>query len=207
MEDKDLKKLWAKADDKAEDYYDRWAPEVENKARKASHDILEKVRRNIYLEIFISLPIVIGFPFIFLHNLLLFVLSWVIMLAVLIVSLRVYRRYLRGIKEVPELDLREGLRKKHEILVSYVRRIKVLSYISAFVGLLYGVFIQFAEDNYNTDTWGDPGFLMPLGATLIIFMVLFIWGINKYIFWMYGKAAKRIGAVLSGLEAPEKTSG
>jgi hypothetical protein len=201
MEDQDLKNIWQKADRKAVEYYVGIAPEILTKAKKGSHDILARVRKNIIIELWLSAITTVTFPFLLLNNWIVLVTGTLLIGWAMIATLRVYLGYLKQMKAVNEENLLDALSKKVAILSGWVKRVKWMIYFFSTLGYFFGMFIAIAEDGFEMRDWGNPKEILIEATVTLLFLGVFLWLCDRYVHWMYGKKLKKLREILNGLRA------
>ena len=142
MKEFDLKRIWDSDRGKATEHYGS-LEDIQRLAGKRSDNILSKLRRNIIIELIVSVIILLllaiavyrwdnGAPF-WIFAVTFAVITWV--------SFRLYIRFLRQLREVNQKSILEALRAYVRLVEKYIRRMKLLIYYLTPVGYLVGLTI------------------------------------------------------------------
>lgn len=197
MEEKELKSLWKNTNKGADHYYQEIGPEVLTKAKKNSHDILNQVRKNIIIELVISAICTVVFPLAMLQqDAWKLIVGTVLIVFAMVFTLKEYLGYLKKMKRVNESDIKSALNTRIQILGGWIRRLKRLIYIFTPIGYFFGLAVGMEESGGDLST---SYFLVKI-AFAAPFLLLFVWFINKYLYWLYGKNLKKLEEIYDGLE-------
>ncbi len=194
MEDNNIKSLWKKSDKQAGAYYGKIEDELIKKASKESQSLFARIKRNIIIELWVSVILAIALPFIFWKDKMEFAIVAVLVVALLAVTFYYYLRYLNQIKTVNEPNVLEALKIKEKILSAYVKRLYLLFYIAVPVGFFIGL------------AFGDQVFVFFSLKTLIQvavatpLLILVFWLGRKYIYALYTKHLIHLREIIAGVE-------
>jgi hypothetical protein len=202
MKEFDLKPIWNSDRGKAAEHYGS-LEDIHRLAGKRSDNILNKLRRNIIMELIASVIILLllavavyqwdsGLPF-WIFAITFAVIGWL--------SFRLYVRFLRQLREVNQKSILEALREYVRLVGKYIRRMKVLIYYLTPLGYLVGLAVGTFAGHEGTFTLQDF-LVMGFGAIIgLPFLFVVIWfSTRKYIRWLYGKHYESLKEVLNSLE-------
>lgn len=194
MEDNNIKSLWKKSNAQAGQYYGEIEEELIKKASKESQGLFARIRRNIIIELWLSVIVALGFPFFFWHNKMEFAIVATLVIIALAVTFYYYLGYLKQVKDVNEPNVLEALKTKEKILTAYVKRLYWIFYIALPLGFFMGL------------VFGDQEFILFSLKTLIQvavavpILILVLWLGRKYIHALYGKHLEHLREIIAGLQ-------
>jgi uncharacterized membrane protein len=210
MEGFDLKSMWEGADRQAKTHYEGLREEVVRMARRRSEDVLQKIRRLFWLElwagIIVSVLLFAGLVS-FLTEEGLTALEWILLLLLLLgfavaftFTIRYFQQFNRRAKAVPVHDIRKATAEYLHLLRIYKRNLIRLSLVlvpfSLVLGFVFGL-MQGAEGNLSM--LGEPLFWGIALGLLSIAGLLFYFFIKHYYKWMLGPKEKTLEEVLDSL--------
>jgi magnesium-transporting ATPase (P-type) len=193
MDDQELFEVWKRKDSNEQKVFNQHKDELANLAKAQSQDIFNKIKRNILIEVTISIIVAVFFPILFYQDPIFFWVMIVIMAASLFLSLGVYLRYLKDLRELNESSIISSLEKKVSILKRYVKQLNILVWVFTPIGFYFGLAYSL---EYDELIWSQV--LIVLGVTLP-FLVLSVWLATKYVHAMYGKHLKKVEKIYQDL--------
>lgn len=198
MENKDeLQNLWqSKPTGEESKYYHQIENELLKKAQMNSNDIFSQVRKNMLIELWASGIILLAVPFIINLESIIHIVFLALLVISVIITIKVYGSYLSQIKRIQSESIHTALKKKASLLKTYIKRLKWYVYIISPIAFYLGF-------GMGLETHGEVAFNMKLlikMAIAIPFLILFFWGMSKYIYALYGKHLEKIEEILLGFE-------
>ncbi len=176
-----LQEVWQADDKNAEKYYKDNKDDILKKARQKSNDVISKVRRNLikdYIISFLALAVLIlwikmkeftSFSAVKQIGIIIFV--------TLIVVIYVYLRIMVW-KKLKKVDVIENLVKatnhRIDILSKFLKTDKIASYTTFFLGIAFGVFINFSAGTENVAEWNEVNYFISALLTIFFVIVLYL---------------------------------
>lgn len=201
MKEFDLDHIWKEADADADQYYQQIAPELEEKAKKQSRNILQRVHRTIWFEFIASLFaggfffLAFSLPVWFILLLGSLILSTLGFLAYYLVTIR---RLLKDIQLRPSLEVIEI---HLEVLNSFIRQMKLFYAVGIPFGFFTGLLIPSFLDGELVMSMDKA---LALGGTAIIgipILYLLVKLTNeKYVYYLYTRKRDELQEVYDQLK-------
>lgn len=216
MEGFDLKSMWEGTDKQAKTHYEGLREEIVRMARRRSEDVLQKIRRLFWLElwagIIVSVLLIAGLVSFFSKEGLT-VLDWALLILFLLafvgaftLTILYFRRFSRRAKAVPVHDIRKATAEYLNLLRIYKRNLIRLSLVlvpfSLVLGFVFGL-MQGSEGDLSI--LGEPLFWGIALGLLSIAGLLFYFFIKHYYKWMLGSIEKTLEEVLESLNQDDES--
>jgi len=197
MDDQELFEVWKRKDSNEQKVFNQHKDELADLATAQSQDVFNKIKRNILIEVTISIVVAVFFPAFFYQDPIFFWVMIVIMAASLYLSLKVYLGYLRDLRELNESSIISSLEKKVSILKRYVKQLYILVWVFTPIGFYFGLAYSV---EYDELIWSQV--LIVFGVSLP-FLALTVWLVTKYVHAMYGRHLKKVEKIYQDLAASE----
>ncbi len=191
-DDKDLFDAWQSATVEAEHH----EVHLEN-LKSSSTDIFQRIRKNMIIELTVSVLVAIFFPFTFYNEGSFFYLVAGMMAVALVITAKIYGQCLIDIKRINDTSIISSLRLKENILSRYIKQLKLSIYI--ITPIAYVISLFFSPESREITL----RFILISSAIGLPFLALFVWGMNRYVYWLYGKHLKRLRNLIADWETEE----
>lgn len=191
-DDKDLFDAWQSATEEAEHH----EVHLEN-LKSSSTDIFQRIRKNMIIDLTVSVLVAIFFPFTFYNEGSFFYLVAGMMAVALVITAKIYGQYLIDIKRINDTSILSSLRLKENILSRYIKQLKLSIYI--ITPIAYVISLFFPPESREITL----RFILISSAICLPFLALFVWGMNRYVYWLYSKHLKRLRNLIADWETEE----
>lgn len=195
----DLEKLWQDSDRQAESHYDKIAGELEQKAKDKSGSLIQKIRYNMRVELYVALFMLIAASLFFRENTLGLAFFMIFALGVLGYSWHLYKRMNSAIDGIAAVNVVDSMTEQISVLRAYIARMKWFIYFAVPIGYTFGFLLRFLKTSGIEELFTLK---MLIGILIsIVLQVIFVWFANtKYIYWLYEKHVDDMQEVLDSLK-------
>ena len=199
MDEFNLNEVWKKTDNQANEYYRGIEGKVEEIARKSSHSILEKLKRTAIGEWILSVVMLLVLLFVLRDYPYFYVCVMVSVIATIGVWIP-YQKLFKKINATPTQNILDCIESYIEILDSFIKQMKWMSYIFTPIGMALGILIG-VESLLEMK---NPAFFAVVMIASLVVLVWVLWFIVKcYIPKLYGEPKKEFEDLLASLKSEE----
>ena len=204
MEEFDLKDIWKIADDKAKVYYQSIEPEVLEKSRRKSNDLLQEIKRNAINETVTGILLMFAVFYFFRNH----PYVWILYSCTVLLVASSYfstREFIHEIRSISTRNVVKSIEGYYNVLSKALRKLKFLIWIFVPISFVMGLLASFTDSGNDLEIltrW--DGILLTLGISIpIIFGIL--WFVSKkYIFYMYERQINELKKILGDLKNQEQ---
>ena len=205
MREIDLRNIWNSDRDDARSHYESIS-DVEKLARRQSKGVLDKIRRNIFIEFVFSIILVIILAIVIYRwdSKVAFWIFAVPFAGIIYFSVYLNVRFFRDLRSVYHKQVVDALKRYVYLVGRYIRRVKIMTWYLTPVGYLIGLTAgTFAGRNQESlmELLVQMGIGAIVGLPLLLGLMWF--ATSKYIKWIYGKHYDSLKKILNNLEEEE----
>ena len=199
MEEFDLNAIWARSEEDATAYYQALEGQVVVLARQQSSSILQRIKRNAWIELFSGIILWAALFYWFIDSPLIGCLTLFGCILYAITGIGLYKMLVR-IKLLNTMKVSESIAGYLKLFRKSYRRVKLMMYVLVPVGYVLGFFMGYLAAGGEVADIRHPWQLGIVILISIAFLSGFIWfTTRKYMYWMYGKHIDQLQAIYDNL--------
>lgn len=203
MEEFDLGAIWKDSEEGANAYYKGLEENVVEIARRQSSSVVQRMKRNAWVELLAGIFLWAGIFYWFRDNPLFGYLTGFGLILYLGTGIGLYKMLVR-FREINSMNVLDSITAYLKLFRKSYRRTQLLIYVLLPIGYTLGFFMGFLAAGGNFEKIQEPWLI---GLLLLISIGILAAGIwfttRKYMYWMYGQYIEELQLIHDNLRKEE----